>query len=66
MRQAGVKAFPAELPSENGAKKGSSLLNAPQDSCLLLALLKNNTQAVKQKNTLTVSDFYILIALRGL
>lgn len=49
MRQAGVNAFPAELPSESAAKTGSPLRGGPRDSCLLLALLKNNTQAVKQK-----------------
>lgn len=78
MRQAGVNAFPAELPSEMLQKK--LLLITHSLGFLLVVLLKNNavkkkqkqkksktkTQKTKNTRTLTAHNFQVLISLRGL
>ncbi len=68
MRQAGVNAFPAELPSENGAKR---LLLTPRSLGFLLVTCIVEEQNLGSKSgggriTLTATNFQMLIALRGL
>lgn len=66
MRQAGVNAFPAELPSENGAKR--LLLTLRFLGVLLVTCIVEAQQfgSKGKKITLTTPNFQMLIALRGL